>query len=312
MTDTRVESCIAAIDQGTSSTRVLIIKSSGQILNSYQIEHTQYYPVSGQVEHDPMEIWNSVLICLSEAIAGISLSTIKIVSIGITNQRETTIVWNKDNGLPYHNAIVWNDNRTSSICDQLASVSEKGIDRFRDQTGLPLAPYFSASKLLYLLRNVPTLRQDAIDGKAIFGTIDTWIIWKLTNGHMHSTDVTNASRTLLMNIHTLQWDSDILHQLDIPIQMLPQIHPSSCNFGTVNIKSLDMSYIHESIKKERRDIDTHQVKHCSFYDGVPITGVLGDQHAALFGQTCFNEGEIYIYRVVCIALCKYCLHDSHT
>jgi len=284
-----VESCIAAIDQGTSSTRVLIINSSGQILSSYQMEHTQYYPVSGQVEHDPIEIWNSVLICLSEAIAAL-LIEIKIVSIGITNQRETTIVWNKDNGLPYHNAIVWNDNRTSTICDQLASASEKGIDRFRKQTGLPLAPYFSASKLLYLLQTIPSLKQDAIDGKAIFGTIDTWIIWKLTNGRMHSTDVTNASRTLLMNIHTLQWDVDILNQLDIPIQMLPLIHPSSCNFGTVTIKSFDMTSIHNSIKQDRRGLDPQQVKHCTIYDGVPITGVLGDQHAALFGQTCFNEG----------------------
>lgn len=270
------ESVIASIDQGTSSTRVLIISKKGEVLGSHQMEHKQHYPKSGHVEHDPLEIWNSVKTCLSGALS--QVKDAKVEAIGITNQRETTVVWNKKTGKPYHNAIVWNDNRTGSICDKLSE--NYGVDRFREKTGLPIAPYFSATKLLYLLDNVPNLRQDAENGEALFGTIDTWIIWRLTNGAVHATDVSNASRTMFMDLKTLRWDEDILTELNIPRAMLPSICPSSHIFGTVSAEAKlaelecegDLSYFDK-------------------YTNVPISGVLGDQNAALFGQACFHAGD---------------------
>jgi glycerol kinase len=273
--------CVAAIDQGTSSSRVLIIGPDGSVLGSHQVEHEQFYPGAGQVEHDPLEIWNSVKVCLSGAIASVK-EDVKIVSVGITNQRETTIVWNKNTGKPYHRAIVWNDTRTGEICEKLTKAG--GADRFRDKTGLPIASYFSATKLMYLLDKVPNLRKDAEKGDALFGTIDTWLMWRLTNGAVHATDVTNASRTMFMDLHTLQWDKDILKELRIPSAMLPQICPSSHRFGNV-------SSDHKSTFVEHEKATAASTKHFASYHDVPIGGVLGDQNAALFGQACYQPGD---------------------
>jgi glycerol kinase len=273
--------CVAAIDQGTSSSRVLIIGSDGSVLGSHQVEHEQFYPGAGQVEHDPLEIWNSVKVCLSGAIASVK-EDVRIVSIGITNQRETTIVWNKNTGKPYHRAIVWNDTRTGEICEKLTKAG--GADRFRDKTGLPIASYFSATKLMYLLDKVPNLRKDAEKGEALFGTIDTWLMWRLTNGAVHATDVTNASRTMFMDLRTLLWDKDILKELRIPSAMLPQICPSSHLFGNV-------SSDHKSAFVEHEKATAASTKHFASYHDVPIGGVLGDQNAALFGQACYQPGD---------------------
>lgn len=198
-----------------------------------------------------------------------------IAAIGIANQRETTVIWNKDTGVPYHNAIVWNDSRTSKICDGLIE-SGGGKDFLRGKTGLPISPYFSASKVQYLLETVPNLRDDANNGVALFGTVDTWLLWKLTGGRVHVTDVTNASRTLLMNIVTLQWDNDLLALFNIPSTMLPTIRSSSEIFGHI-------------VDEENPSIS------CGL-TGVPVAGVLGDQHAALVGQACFEPGEAKYFR----------------
>lgn len=284
-------SCVAAIDQGTSSTRVLIITSQGQILSSHQVEHTQYYPAPGQVEHDPLEIWNCVKLCLSEAIAPVR-DKVKICSIGITNQRETTIVWNKHTGAPYSRAIVWNDTRTASISDELAEQANGNRDRFRAKTGLPLASYFSATKLIYLMRAIPGLRDDAKSGDALFGTIDTWILWKLTNGKSHATDVSNASRTLLMNLEATEWDDEILQELDIPRSMLPNIYASSHNFGFVDTMPHDEFADHDMMVTTTPGNDKKlEMAFYADYHDVPITGILGDQSAALFGQACFHPGD---------------------
>lgn len=277
-------SCIASIDQGTSSTRVLIVNYEGEIVGQHQTEHTQYYPSAGLVEHDALQIWNSVKICLSEALASIENKEYRVVSIGITNQRETTLVWNKETGTPYHRAIVWNDNRTGAICDRL-TVALGGKDYFRARTGLPIAPYFSATKIVHLLETVPGLRADAEAGKALFGTIDTWLMWKLTGGRVHATDVTNASRTNLMDLATLQWDADILATLDIPREMLPAIRPSNYVFGSVDTREGPLTAA--ELPMERYDA----VQHFPRYHTVKISGVLGDQQAALFGQTCFQTGD---------------------
>lgn len=262
-------SCVASIDQGTSSSRVIIFDRNGRVLASHQAEHTQHYPHPGHVEHDPEQIWQTVRQCLSEAANAVS-QPIKLETIGITNQRETTVVWNKQTGKPYHNAIVWNDNRTGDICNRISR--EGGKDKFRSKTGLPVATYFSASKLVYLLDTVPGLRADAESGNALFGTIDCWLIWKLSGNKVHKTDVTNASRTMLMNLETLQWDPEILDELKIPQIMLPAIHASNHCFGTV-------------------DASAYSSEKYSSYHGISITGVLGDQQAALFGQTCFAAGD---------------------
>lgn len=260
------QACVAAIDQGTSSTRVLIISSNGKVLGSHQVGHEQFYPMAGHVEHDPLEIWNSVRTCLSGAIEGLT-KKVKIVSIGITNQRETTVVWNRDTGIPYHRAIVWNDTRTGDICEKISKVG--GSDRFREKTGLPIASYFSATKLMYLLETIPELRADAENGKALFGTVDTWLIWKLTNGAVHATDVSNASRTMFMNLQTLQWDQEILSELNIPVKLLPAICPSSHTFGYVNTDPTDLADYHRS--------SGSAAAHYGIYHNVPIAGVLGDQ-----------------------------------
>jgi glycerol kinase len=251
---------IAAIDQGTTSTRFIIFDHKGQIIGSAQREHNQVYPRPGWVEHDPLEIFENTKLVVAEAAIKSSLTMENIAAIGITNQRETTVVWNKTTGKPYHNAIVWQDTRTGDMVNELTT--RYGADGLRNKTGLPFATYFSGLKLKWLLDNVNGLREDAANGDALFGNIDTWLIWKFTGEHR--TDVTNASRTQLMNLNTLAWDEEILNQLDIPSSMLPTIHPSAGYFGTVK----------EGAGK-----------------GIPIMGVLGDQQAALVGQTCFEAGQ---------------------
>lgn len=260
---------IAAIDQGTTSTRCVLFQKNGFIAGIAQKEHQQIYPYPGWVEHDPLEIWQCTQEVVQEAIARTNLQQGDISAIGITNQRETTLLWNKYSGKPYTNAIVWQDTRTKDACDALAK--EGGIDRFRSLVGLPLATYFSGPKINWILENVPTAREAADNGDALFGNIDSWVIWWLTggpNGGSHVTDVTNASRTMLMNLQTLDWDDEILRILRIPRQILPRIVPSS-DPETWGLTSIDGP----------------------FGDNIPVCGDLGDQQAALVGQTCFTPGE---------------------
>ena len=254
---------IAALDQGTTSTRCILFDKSGQIVSNSQKEHPQIYPQPGWVEHDAEEIWKNSQEVFLSALAQKDLSIHDIVSIGITNQRETTLVWEKKTGKPIHNAIVWQDTRTDKICNQLAA--EGGQDRFRSQVGLPLATYFSGPKIKWLLDHVRGARKKAERGELLFGNIDTWLTWNLTGGPQggkHITDVTNASRTMLMDLETLTWDPDILSIMDIPENMLPEIRSSSEVYG-------------EGVGS---------------FKGLPIAGILGDQQAALFGQTCFEKG----------------------
>jgi glycerol kinase len=255
---------ILAIDQGTTSTRAMIFNHSGEVLGVKQKEHEQLYPKPGWVEHDPLEIWSSTQFVVQGVLNDNNLTTADLAAIGITNQRETTLVWDRETGKPYYPAIVWQDTRTDKICNELAKSG--GQDRFREITGLPLATYFSGPKIAWMLENVPGLREQAQAGKAIFGTIDSWLTWNLTGGPkggVHLTDVTNASRTLLMDIQTLDWDEEMLSVLDIPRQMLPEIVPSSIVYGTAT----------------------------GVVPGVPVAGILGDQQAALFGQACYDPGE---------------------
>jgi glycerol kinase len=259
-----VGSYIAAIDQGTTSTRCIIFNHKGEIAGIDQKEHTQIMPKPGWIEHDPLEIWLRTLEVTRNAMRKSGLSPSDIAALGITNQRETTLMWDRKTGKPYYNAIVWQDIRTDTICSDLAK--EGGQDRFRKKVGLPLATYFSGCKIKWLLDNVEGLRAAAERGDAVFGNIDTWLIWNLTGGikgGVHVTDVTNASRTMLMNLNTLDWDTEILEILGIPQQILPKIRPSSAIYG---------------FAKEP-------------FENIPVAGVLGDQQAALFGQTCFNPGE---------------------
>lgn len=251
---------IAAIDQGTTSTRFIVFDHKGRIVSSAQREHAQHYPKPGWVEHDAMEIYENTRLVVAEAVIKAGLTMESIAAFGITNQRETTVVWNRETGLPYYNALVWQDTRTGDMVNELAA--RYGADGLRAKTGLPFATYFSGLKLKWLLENVPGLREAAEKGDAIFGNIDTWLVWKFTGEHR--TDVTNASRTQLMNLQTLAWDEDILEQLGIPAIMLPRIQASAGYFGTVK----------EGAAK-----------------GIPIMGVLGDQQAALVGQTCFEPGQ---------------------
>jgi glycerol kinase len=255
---------ILAIDQGTTSTRAMIFNHAGEVIAYHQVEHRQFYPQPGWVEHDPLEIWRNVETVIHTALAKAQLTRADVAAVGVTNQRETTLVWNKLSGRPYYPAIVWQDTRTDAICSELAK--EGGQDRFRKKVGLPLATYFSGPKLRWLLGQVPGLRADAERGEALFGTLDTWVIWNLTGGvqgGVHITDVTNASRTLLMDLETLQWDTEILDLLNIPAGMLPEIVSSSQVYAAA----------------------------CGELVGIPVAGDLGDQQAALFGQTCFEPGE---------------------
>ena len=254
---------IMALDAGTTSNRCILFDQKGQIVSLAQKEFTQRFPKPGWVEHDANEIWSTMLGVAVEAMQKAGASYEDIAAIGITNQRETTIVWDKKTGEPVYNAIVWQCRRTSEYCD---SLMERGlVDRFREKTGLVIDAYFSATKLKWILDEVPGVRERAERGDLYFGTVETWLIWKMTKGKVHVTDYTNASRTMLFNIHTLKWDEDILKELNIPLCMLPEVRPSSCVYGET----------------------------ASTYFGgpIPIAGAAGDQQAALFGQTCFAPGE---------------------
>ena len=252
-----------ALDAGTTSNRCILFDQKGQIVSLAQKEFTQRFPKPGWVEHDANEIWSTMLGVAVEAMQKAGASYEDIAAIGITNQRETTIVWDKKTGEPVYNAIVWQCRRTSEYCDTL---KEKGLtDKFREKTGLVIDAYFSGTKVKWLLDNVPGAREKAEKGELLFGTVETWLIWKLTKGAVHVTDYSNASRTMLFNINTLQWDDEILAELDIPKCILPEPKPSSCIYGET-----DPSYLGGPI---------------------PIGGAAGDQQSALFGQTCFNPGE---------------------
>ena len=253
---------VGAVDQGTTSSRFMIFDHDGGVVAVHQMEHKQIYPQAGWVEHDPMEIMARVNDCMKGALDKAGLTAANLEAIGITNQRETTVVWNPKTGQPYYNAIVWQDTRTDKICNDLAK--KGGQDRFRSKVGLPLATYFSGPKVRWILDNVPGVREAAGRGEAVFGNIDTWVIWNLTggtSGGAHVTDVSNASRTMLMNLYTLDWDDEILAEMGIPKQMLPQIRPSS------------------------------DPKVYGYWGKVPVCGDLGDQQAALVGQTCYSTGE---------------------
>ena len=254
---------IMALDAGTTSNRCILFDEKGEICSIAQKEFTQYFPKPGWVEHDANEIWSSQLGVAVEAMAKLGIGADDIAAIGITNQRETTIVWDKSTGEPVYNAIVWQCRRTSEYCDTL---KDKGLtDKFREKTGLIIDAYFSGTKLKWILDNVDGVRERAEKGELLFGTVETWLIWKLTKGKAHVTDYSNASRTLLFNIKDLTWDKEILEELNIPESMLPEPKPSSCVYGYS-----DASF---------------------FGKEIPIAGAAGDQQAALFGQTCFNPGE---------------------
>ncbi|WP_156721407.1 glycerol kinase GlpK [Streptomyces apocyni] len=254
---------VAAIDQGTTSSRCIIFNQDGAIVAVDQREHRQIFPKPGWVEHDATEIWSKVQAVVAGAIAKAGLRPDQLSALGITNQRETTVLWDRATGKPVHNAIVWQDTRTSALCAELGG--KDGQDRFREQTGLPLASYFSGPKAAWLLDNVPGLRARAERGEIAFGTIDSWLIWNLTGGTqggVHVTDVTNAGRTMLMNLQTLQWDSSILSAMNIPEAILPEIRSSAEVYGTA----------------------------VGQLQGVPVASALGDQQAAVFGQACYDTG----------------------
>ena len=255
---------ILALDQGTSSSRAIVFDSQGKIKATSQKEFTQIFPKPGWVEHNPMEIWSSQASVIAEAITSIGINGHNIAGIGITNQRETTIVWDAETGEPVYNAIVWQDRRTSRFCDRL---KKKGLtETIRNKTGLIIDAYFSATKVHWILENVPGARQRADEGKLKFGTVDTWLVWMLTRGEVHVTDVSNASRTMLFNIHTLEWDKELLELFNIPVSMMPEVRSSSEIYG----------YTKETI----------------FACEVPIGGMAGDQQAALFGQMCTEPGSV--------------------
>lgn len=254
---------VMALDSGTTSNRCILFNEKGEMCSMAQKEFTQYFPKPGWVEHDAEEIWSSQLEVAWQAMANINATAADIASIGITNQRETAVVWDKYSGEPVYPAIVWQCRRTSEYCDKLKS---KGLtDKFRRKTGLVIDAYFSGTKVKWILDHVKGARQRARQGELLFGTVETWLIWKLTKGNVHVTDYSNASRTMMFNINTLKWDEEILEELDIPISMLPEAKPCSCIYGEA-----DVSY---------------------FGAPIPIAGAAGDQQAALFGQTCFREGE---------------------
>ena len=255
---------ILALDQGTTSSRAIVFDHNGQIKSVAQKEFTQYFPQPGWVEHNPNEIWSSQASVIAEAISAIDINGLDIAGIGITNQRETTIVWDIDTEEPIYNAIVWQDRRTAEYCDKLKA---QGLtDKIHEKTGLIVDAYFSGTKIKWILDNVPGARKRAEMGKLRFGNVDAWLVWRLTRGEVHVTDVTNASRTMLFNIHDLEWDEDLLKLLDIPLSMMPEVKSSSEIYG--------------------------HTKTTIFAHEVPISGIAGDQQAALFGQMCIEPGAI--------------------
>ena len=252
-----------ALDAGTTSNRCILFNEKGEICSVAQEEFTQYYPQPGWVEHDAKEIWHTQLSVARQAMEKLGVTAADIAGIGITNQRETTIVWDRETGMPIYHAIVWQCRRTSEYCD---SLKERGlVDKIREKTGLVIDAYFSGTKIHWILENVPGARERAEKGELMFGTVDTWLIYNLSGRKIHVTDYSNAARTMLFNINTLQWDDEILAELDIPKSMLPTPKPSSEIYGMTD----------ESL----------------FQGRIPIAGAAGDQQAALFGQTCFNPGE---------------------
>ncbi|MFJ7831070.1 glycerol kinase GlpK [Peribacillus sp. NPDC097284] len=254
---------ILSLDQGTTSTRAILFNEKGELVHVAQREFTQHFPKPGWVEHDANEIWGSVLAVIASVISESGIKPEQIAGIGITNQRETTVVWDKETSVPIYNAIVWQSRQTSAICEEL---KEKGHnDMFRKKTGLLIDAYFSGTKVKWILDNVEGARQKADEGKLLFGTIDTWLIWKLSGGKAHVTDYSNASRTLMYNIHELKWDEEILEILDVPKSMLPEVRPSS-------------------------EVYANTIEYHFFGQSIPIAGAAGDQQAALFGQACFNQG----------------------
>ena len=259
-----MEKYILALDQGTSSSRAIVFNRQGRPMAISQKEFTQIFPKPGWVEHNPMEIWSSQASVIAEAITSIDINGLDIAAIGITNQRETTIVWDAETGEPVYNAIVWQDRRTSEFCDKLKKDGHTGL--IRNKTGLIIDAYFSATKIHWILENVPGARRKAEEGRLRFGTVDTWLIWMLTRGEIHVTDVSNASRTMLFNIHTLEWDKELLQLFDIPESMMPQVKSSSEVYG--------------------------YTKATLFAHEVPIAGIAGDQQAALFGQMCTEPGSV--------------------
>lgn len=271
MTQLKNTTYIAAIDQGTTSTRCVVIDHEGTVLSSAQFEHRQIMPQQGWVEHDPMEIWDNTRRAMSIALSDADLTAGDIAALGLTNQRETTVVWEKATGRPIHNAIVWQDTRTSELCRKLAG--EEGIRRWQERTGLLLNSYPAGPKISWILDHVEGARERAERGELLAGTIDTWLIWNMSGGHegdegeaaLHLTDITNASRTLLMDLRTGQWDEELCREIGVPPEVLPEIRPSVGDFGVVRKRGI----LH----------------------GVPLRGVLGDQQAAMFGQGCFHEGS---------------------
>jgi len=255
---------ILALDQGTTSSRAMLFDHQGNIVSSAQKEFRQIYPQPGWVEHDPQEIWSTQAGVAAEAVTRAGVTGSSIAAIGITNQRETTVVWDRETGQPVYNAIVWQDRRTASYCDELKA---RGLDeKVRAKTGLPIDAYFSATKIRWILDNVAGAREKAMQGKLAFGTIDTWLTWNLTQKDLHVTDVTNASRTMLFNIHTLEWDEELLDALEIPRSMLPTVRSSSEVYGVTRTPL--------------------------FASEIPLAGIAGDQHAALFGQMCTQPGMV--------------------
>jgi glycerol kinase len=255
---------ILTLDQGTTSSRAILFNNNGKIASLAQKEFKQFYPRPGWVEHDPMEIWSSQASVITEAVLKENLKADEIAAIGITNQRETTVVWDRETGVPVYNAIVWQDRRTSEQCDIL---KEKGVDEIiRKKTGLVLDAYFSATKIQWILKNVPGIKEKAAQGKLAFGTVDSWLIWNLTEGALHITDVTNASRTMLFNINTLEWDEELLEIFEIPKSILPDVKSSSEVYGETSGQLLGTK--------------------------VPIAGIAGDQQAALFGHICVKPGMV--------------------
>ncbi len=254
---------IMAFDAGTTSTRCILFNKKGEVCSISQKEFTQHFPEPGWVEHNAEEIWTSQLQVAKEAMRNIGATANEIAAIGITNQRETTVVWDKNTGIPIYHAIVWQCRRTSKYCDEL---KEKGLSEiYRKKTGLEIDAYFSATKIKWILEHVEGAKEKANNGELLFGTIETWLIWKLTNGNVHVTDYSNASRTMLFNINTLEWDEEILKELEIPKSMLPNVKESSCIYGHTD---------------------------CALFGAeIPIGGAAGDQQAALFGQACFHKGE---------------------
>ena len=258
------EKYILALDQGTTSSRGIIFDKDARIKGIAQKEFDQYYPQPGWVEHNPREIWSSQISVAREAMANMGIDASDIVAIGITNQRETTIVWDKETGEPVYNAIVWQCRRTAPMIDKIVAAGRS--DMISEKTGLVPDAYFSASKIAWILDNVDGAREKAENGKLLFGTVDTWLIWNLTAGEVHVTDYTNAARTMLFNIHTLKWDEDLLSLFNIPGSMLPDVKPSSTIYGYTSEKVMGGS--------------------------IPIAGAAGDQQAALFGQCCFEKGDV--------------------